>query len=59
MASITLCDDETRQSIRVYTRCNGAKRNTEFRYKKIGKDTAMEKATEYAKKFKEEYNIED
>ena len=59
MASITLCDDETRQSIRVYTRCNGAKRNTDFRYKNIGKGKAMDKANEYVRQFKEEHNIED
>ena len=57
--SVSITNNDSRKSIIVYTLHNGKKHEKEFRYKKIGKDTAMEKATEYAKKFKEEYNIED
>ena len=37
--------------------CKGTKK--EFRYLKIGKDKAMDKANEYVRQFKEEHNIED
>jgi len=53
---ITHCD--SRKSLLVYTLHNGQKKQKEFRYIRIGKDAAMEKANEYVKKFKEEHNIE-
>ena len=56
---VTIRDNEKRLSIVVYTHLNGKTREKEFRYKRIGKEAAMEKATEYVKNFKEEHNIED
>ena len=56
-ANVTVRDYEERQSIHVYTRYNGNKHEKEFRYKKIGKEAAMDKANEYVKTFKEEHDI--
>jgi len=56
-ANVTMRDYEERHFIRVYTRCNGNKCNKDFNYKKIGKEKAMEKASEYVNTFKEEHDI--
>ena len=58
-AKITVHENEQRQSIIVYTRVNGTKHEKEFRYIRIGKDKAREKANEYIKQFKEHNKIED
>ena len=55
--TVSIRHREHRQTIAVYTLHNGKKQEKEFRYLKIGKDNAMEKANEYVKKFKEEHGI--
>ena len=55
--SVSIKEYDNRQSIVVYTSHNGKKHETEFRYKRISKEAAMEKANEYVKTFKEEHDI--
>ena len=57
--TVSIRHREHRQTIAVYTLHNGKKQEKEFRYLKIGKDKAMDKANEYVRQFKEEHNIED
>jgi len=55
--SVSIRETDSRHSITVYISHNGNKHEKEFRYKRIGKEKAMEKANEYVKKFKEEHDI--
>ena len=55
--SVSIRENDSRHAITVYTLHNGNKHEKEFRYKRIGKEKAMEKANEYVNKFKEEHDI--